>query len=61
MDVVTSEGERGVLENLKRKAAAADAMFENLVRLMNAELNIQRSNPFTKTEKVPQWLCSTKW
>jgi len=61
VDVVTSEGERGVLENLKRKAAAADAMFENLVRLMNAELNIQRSNPFTKTEKVPQWLSSTKW
>jgi len=60
VDVVTSEGECGVLENLKRKAAAADAMFESLVELMNSELRIQRSNPFTVKEKVPEWLSSIK-
>ena len=31
VDVVTTEGERRVLDNLQRKAAAADRMFNKLV------------------------------
>jgi hypothetical protein len=60
VDVVTSEGESGVLANLKRKAEAADEMFAKLVSLMNDHLRIERKNQFTKKEKVPSWLSSNK-
>jgi hypothetical protein len=60
VDVVTSEGEAGVLANLKRKAENADAMFANLVSLMNDHLRIERKNPFKKKEKKPSWLSPIK-
>lgn len=56
VDVVTSEGERGVLENMNRKARAAEQMFEALVTLMNNELKIEKRNGNVKTEEVPSWL-----
>lgn len=56
VDLVTSEGERGVLENLKRKADAADAMFAKLVELMNDHLSIRRGTDFTTISEVPSWL-----
>ena len=55
-DVVAGEGEAGVVANLKRKAAAADAMFRRLVELMNDPLHVSRPNPFIKDAKVPAWL-----
>lgn len=59
VDIVTTEGERGVLSNLQRKAEQADRMFANLVAEMNAAINIDRASRFTKTIEVPQWLCAT--
>lgn len=56
VDVVASEGERGVLNNMNRKAKAAEKMFENLVSLMNNELKIKKQNTYTKKEEVPSWL-----
>ena len=56
VDVVASEGEAGVLGNLKSKAEAAEAMFASLVGLMSDELKVGRSNPFTKEASVPSWL-----
>ena len=56
VDIITTEGERGVLRNLQRKAAQADAMFARLVTEMNAALGIERANPFTLTEDLPAWL-----
>lgn len=56
VDVVTTEGEAGVLENQKRKAARADQMFDRLVTLMNEQLRVERDDRFTKTERVPSWL-----
>jgi len=56
VDVVTSEGEMGVLSNLRRKAEAATAMFGNLVSLMNDQLEISFDNPFTTKERSPRWL-----
>jgi hypothetical protein len=56
VDLVTSEGERGVMENLKRKADAADAMFAKMVELMHDHLSIKRSNPFTTNAALPSWL-----
>jgi hypothetical protein len=56
VDVVTTEGELGVLKNLQRKARQADAMFARLVEHMNDALHV--SNPYSpsKTIEVPSWL-----
>ena len=56
VDIVTTEGERGVLKNLQRKAAAADEMFSRLVAEMNRELRIDRTDPYTNVEETPSWL-----
>lgn len=56
VDVVTSEGERGVMENLQRKAQQADKMFSELVRLMQNELHIEKHDDHTKPTEVPAWL-----
>ena len=56
VDVVTSEGERGVMDNLQRKAVQADQMFTSLVRLMRDELAIVRKDDYTKPTEVPSWL-----
>jgi hypothetical protein len=56
IDIVTTEGERGVMENLKRKATQADEMFTKLVALMNQQLGIAHKTEFTKEVEVPAWL-----
>lgn len=56
VDVVTTEGERGVMENLQRKAKAADKMFSSLVYEMNEALTIRRSTDHTTPMQVPAWL-----
>lgn len=56
VDVVTSEGERGVLENLKRKQGQAELMFSMLVQLMNEHLDIDSTTSFSNTEVIPSWL-----
>jgi hypothetical protein len=57
VDVITTEGESGVLANLKRKAEAADKMFAQLVELMNNELRIIALDRFQKDVKQPEWLA----
>jgi hypothetical protein len=56
VDVVTSEGERGVLANLQRKADAAEKMFAQLVSLMNNELSVNHNQKPTTKEIKPSWL-----
>jgi hypothetical protein len=56
VDIVTTEGERGVMRNLQRKAAQADAMFSNLVTEMNHALSIERANNMTNKMELPTWL-----
>lgn len=56
VDVVTTEGGRGVLNNLQAKAARADEMFEQLVLLMNDALNIERGRDYPHTPEIPSWL-----
>lgn len=56
VDVISSEGEAGVLANLTRKAKAADEMFARLVELMNNELKLEKSQTQTKKEEIPTWL-----
>lgn len=56
VDIVTTEGGFGVLNNLQRKADQADLMFSELVRLMNDSLQVGRTAYGTRKELVPQWL-----
>ena len=59
VDIVTTEGERGVLRNLQRKAEQADKMFSNLVAQMNAAQAIDRASHFNNVQEIPSWLCQT--
>ena len=56
VDTVTTEGQRGIVKNLQRKAEQADAMFTRLVASMNNALEIERTNRHTKTLELPTWL-----
>ena len=56
VDIVTSEGEYGVMKNLQRKAEQADRLFTNLVSEMRNEMRIERKTSFTKSTEVPSWL-----
>lgn len=56
IDVVTTEGEKNVLDNMQRKHDAAEKMMDNLVRMMNDELQIKRKPYGTMKERMPEWL-----
>ncbi len=56
VDIVASEGERGVLTNLQRKQGQADRMFTNLVAEMAQELHIARPVAPTSPLEIPTWL-----
>jgi hypothetical protein len=56
VDIVTTEGESGVMKNLQRKARQADEMFSRLVQEMQSAQGIEKQNPFTKTMEIPSWL-----
>jgi len=56
LDVIASEGESRVLENMRRKEDQAEIMFASLVRHMNEALKIERKNKMTNKMEVPSWL-----
>lgn len=56
VDVITTEGEADVMQNLQRKAEATDKMFSMIVQEMCHELKLQQTNTFTRKMEVPQWL-----
>jgi len=56
VDIVTTEGERGVMKNLQRKSDAADAMFSSLVASMNDELRLARQEFRVADVRIPVWL-----
>lgn len=56
VDTVTTEGQRGIVKNMQRKADQADAMFERLVANMNNALRIDHVNNHTTEMKVPAWM-----
>lgn len=55
-DTVHTEGELRVMENMQRKALAAERMFENLVSEMNNAIHIERRGASTKPMEIPTWL-----
>jgi superfamily II DNA or RNA helicase len=56
LDVVATEGEERVLQNMRRKAEQARKMFEILVKEMNQAVRVERANIYTKKVEVPAWL-----
>lgn len=56
VDAIVTEAQAGTLENLKRKAAACEAMFAALVAEMNHSITIDRAQPFPLKEEMPAWL-----
>lgn len=60
VDIVSTEGGAKVLASLNRKADAAAAMFDNLVRHMNDSIRVETTKYGTLTETVPSWLSSSR-
>jgi len=56
VDIITSEGESGVLANLMRKSDQADKLFANLVSLMGVANTFKEASRQTTKTKVPSWL-----
>ena len=56
VDIITTEGGIGVLENLQRKSAQADRMFSELVVHMNDELRFKHQSNYEAKERLPAWL-----
>lgn len=56
VDIITTEGEQGIMRNLQRKADQADEMFTRLVAEMNNAKGITKANDMTKQTEVPTWL-----
>jgi superfamily II DNA or RNA helicase len=56
VDVVTTEGEQRVLDNMKRKSEQADKMFSELVQNMGNEMKVTKNNKPLKKETIPSWL-----
>jgi len=55
VELIMTEGERAVMENLRRKADQASAMFENLVAEMNHAAGIAKRNDYTNSMRMPSW------
>lgn len=60
VDVVATDGEKGVMRNLQRKADQADRMFTALVAHMNEAQRIERGEAFQKQAEVPAWLSKNR-
>jgi hypothetical protein len=56
VDMVRTDSEERIIENLKRKSLAADRMFTDLVRFMNESLKIDRNSYKINKVEVPNWL-----
>lgn len=56
VDMITTDGQQNVLENMNRKHDAADAMFSKLTKMMMNELSISKRNDAINTEEIPSWL-----
>lgn len=60
VDLVATEGERGIRDNLRRKAVAADKMFAALVQFMNDAIGVDRSTDYVRPVEVPSWLSEIR-
>ena len=56
VDLISSEGERGVMANLQRKAQQAEKLFDNLVRLMGEANSYHVTAQHHTPTITPSWL-----
>ncbi len=56
VDIIATEGERAIRDNMIRKAASADVMFAELVRHMHDAQRLERAVIQPSTVEVPSWL-----
>ena len=56
VDIVLTEGERKVMQNLQRKAVAAENMFSAIVEYMNDAIPIERTDNIINETRKPTWL-----
>lgn len=56
VDIVATEGEAGVTENLQMKQAKADAMFTALVEQMHNAQSVEITDKHTQKVELPSWL-----
>jgi len=56
VDIITTEGQEGIIRNLKRKEHQAEEMYKLIVREMKNVLNITPIADFDKKGEVPSWM-----
>lgn len=56
VDIIRTDGDAAVLENLQRKSIAADKMFADLVEMMGEAMAVKRDREYTEVVEVPSWL-----
>jgi hypothetical protein len=56
VDMISGEGDAGVLSNLNRKAVQVEQMFAKLSELMSSELAIAKPQNHKTTQENPSWL-----
>lgn len=54
-DLIATEGQKGIRDNLQRKSAQADRMFEELVKHMHDATRIEGGYTFDKEGELPCW------
>lgn len=59
VDLILTEGERRVMDNLQRKAESAGRMFAHLVAEMQRAAGVAPRAAFPHTEEIPSWLLPT--
>jgi hypothetical protein len=59
VDIVSTESEQNVQENLQRKSDQADRMFTELVSHMNQAMAIRRGIDYPNFMEVPSWLAAS--
>jgi SNF2 family DNA or RNA helicase len=55
VDTILTEGERKIIQNRRRKAEKASAMFENLVAEMNNAIGVSTAKSFSRKMELPKW------
>jgi hypothetical protein len=56
VDVIYTEGQKKVFQNLTRKSHQADDMFANLVKEMNDSIAHRQTTTYGKRTETPSWL-----
>jgi hypothetical protein len=57
VSLVVSEGEIGIVKNLRRKQDQVSRMFESLCRHMQDAMHLASVDYFPEEERVPSWLA----